>query len=227
MESIPRWSITIKTKTLFAALALLLASCASESAPVVQAVDAAAQVATTSSVAVETPTTTVHDDDGDASHTDDDYMTEETAADHLEGDEHATDEHGDDMADMDHATMSVDLADEGAIADRTVDVVMSEFAFDPGPIEVVAGETIEFVIHNEGAIQHEFRVTTQEAIDHHVDEGHSDHTDGMEPGVMLVDPGQSGSMLVTFHAAGEFDMIACLIPAHYEAGMATELNIDG
>ena len=211
----------VRVKISLLVLVLLLAGCGGESAPIA---DAAAQGATTTSATViETPTTTAHDEGTDSTHAADDHMDEEDHA----TDEHATDEHADDMADMDHSTMSVDLADEGAVADRTIEVVMTEFSFDPAPVDVAAGETVEFVVHNEGLIQHEFRVTTLEAIEHHVAEGHADHSDGMEPGVMLVDPGQSGSMLVTFHEAGEFDMIACLIPTHYEAGMATELNIEG
>lgn len=215
----------VRVKISLLVLVLLLAGCGGESAPIA---DAAAQGATTTSATViETPTTTAHDEGTEASNADDDHMDDGATDEHMGDEDHATDEHADDMADMDHSTMSVDLADEGAVADRTIEVVMTEFAFDPGPIDVAAGETVEFVVHNEGLIQHEFRVTTLEAIEHHVAEGHADHSDGMEPGVMLVDPGQSGSMLVTFHEAGEFDMIACLIPAHYEAGMATELNIEG
>ena len=216
----------MKAKITLAGLTLLLASCGAEAAPVVDVVDAASQV-TTTKVTIPAVTTTVHVDDSMAEHMDDDHMDDAATDDHLEGDDHAIDEHADDMPDMDHATMSVDLADEGAVADRTIEIIMTEFAFEPGPIDVAAGETVEFVVVNEGAIQHEFRVTTQDDIDHHVDEGHTDHSDAMEPGVMLLDPGQSGSMLVTFHEAGEFDMIACLIPAHFEAGMGTELNIDG
>lgn len=209
----------MKTKTLFSALIILTASCGGASAPVDESVDSTARVATTDSVVVDAATTTAPDAATNPSHMDD-----AAADDHMDDNDHTTDAHTDDM---DSSLMRVGLADEGAIAERTIEIVMTEFAFEPGPIDVVAGETIEFSVHNEGAIQHEFRITTLEAIDHHVAEGHADHTDEMEPGVMLIDPSHSGSMLVTFHEAGEFNMIACLIPAHYEAGMATELNIDG
>lgn len=137
--------------------------------------------------------------------------------------DHATDEH----AGMDPDAMGISLAGEGAIADRTIEVVVREFSYDPTPIEVAAGEMVEFIVHNEGAIQHEFRVTTVEAAEHHIAEGHLDHSDVLEPGVMVLDPGQSGTMLVTFDKADEFDVITYLIPTHHEAGMSAELKIGG
>ncbi len=210
------------SKITLTVLILLLASCGGESAPVVAAGEAATQVPTTqvptTQATLPEVTTTVQVDDSIAEPMDEDMDTD--------GDEHATDE-SDHMMEMDHSATTADLADEGALVDRTIEVVMTEFMFDPGPIDVAAGETVEFVVVNEGAIRHEFRVTTQEDIDHHIAEGHSDHSEAIEPGVLVLDPGETGSLLVTFHEAGEFDMIACLIPTHFEAGMGTELNIKG
>lgn len=114
---------------------------------------------------------------------------------------------------------------EAVNSDRTIEVVMTEYAFEPGTFLVTAGETITFVVHNDGEDEHEFRLTTAEFADHHIAEEHSDHHDD-EPGVLLVDPGQVGSMTVTFHTAGEYDVVACLLPDHYELGMVAPLEID-
>ena len=98
--------------------------------------------------------------------------------------DHATDEH----AGMDPDAMGISLADEGAIADRTIEVVVREFSYDPTPIEVAAGEMVQFIVLNEGAIQHEFRVTTVGAAEHHIAERHLDHSDVLKPGLWCLIP---------------------------------------
>ena len=125
-------------------------------------------------------------------------------------------------ADSDH--QDEEPIDEAANSDRTIEVVMTEYAFEPGTFSVEAGETVTFVVRNDGEDEHEFRLTTVEFADHHITEEHSDHHDD-EPGVLLVDPGQVGSMTMTFHTTGEYDVVACLLPDHYELGMVAPLEI--
>lgn len=108
---------------------------------------------------------------------------------------------------------------------------MTEFAFDVDPVEVAAGETIEFVVTNAGVIEHEFRLSNGHRIEEHLASGHDDHDDGdaesdddghHEGGdvVLLLDAGDTSSIVVTFSEdTSIFTEVACLLPGHYEAGM--------
>lgn len=125
-------------------------------------------------------------------------------------------------ADGDH--QDAEPADNADNSDRTIEVVMTEYAFEPGTFSVEAGETVTFVVRNDGEDEHEFRLTTAEFADHHITEEHSDHHDA-EPGVLLLDPGRIGSISITFHTSGEYDLVACLLPDHYELGMVAPLEI--
>lgn len=167
------------------------------------------------------------------------------------GDDHAddSDSHGDDSmdhADDDHADDAGSVAEDGDVhtddeqevtgaadADRTVQVAMTDFAFDPGEFEAMAGETIEFVVSNLGVVEHEFRLSNEHRIEEHLAAGHADHDDEAAGGhheggdvVLLVEPGETGSITVTF---GEdttlYSEVACLIPGHYEAGMKAPMRL--
>jgi uncharacterized cupredoxin-like copper-binding protein len=114
-------------------------------------------------------------------------------------------------------------------ADVVVDVVMNEFAIDPGPIAVQAGVTYYFRIVNEGLIPHEFRLSNAHRIEEHLESGHDDHGEGGhhdEDGDIYVElqAGEKGSLLVTFPSdTTVYTNAACLLPGHYEAGMVTDL----
>ncbi len=176
-----------------------------------------------------------HEDE--AAHTDD--VPEETesaheeGATHQEGDTHEegvaheegdTHEEGDAHEEADHEA-TVDPGD----ADRVVEIVMTDFAFAPAPVTVAAGETVKFIVKNEGVVEHEFRLTTQHAADEHLASGHAGHDEGggghgHDEIALLVQPGETGEIDVAFHEAGEFEIVACLIPGHFEAGMKTTLE---
>lgn len=142
------------------------------------------------------------------------------------------DDHSDDEAAVDDP---VD-GDQAGGADRTVEVVMTEFAFDVDPVDVAAGETIEFVVTNAGVIEHEFRLSNGHRIEEHLASGHDDHDDsaaesdddGHHEGgdiVLLLDAGETSSIVVTFpEDASIFTEVACLLPGHYEAGMVAGVH---
>ncbi|MBK5268496.1 MAG: hypothetical protein JJE47_13790 [Acidimicrobiia bacterium] len=213
-------------KLRFGLLMVMLVSCAPESATTVQ-VDVVGPTTVAASPDTSDPASESTAGSGGVDQMGNSDVVDTTEAVMVPMDPADDGQTGIDHSGMDHPAMGISLADEGAMAGRTIHVTMKEFSYAPTPIEVVAGETVEFVVHNEGAIQHEFRVTTIAAVEHHIAEGHVDHSDGLEPGVMVLDPGQSGTMLVSFHEADELNVIACLIPTHYEAGMSTELNVAG
>ena len=131
---------------------------------------------------------------------------------------------------------------EASKAARTVTVVMRDNLFEPESIPVQAGETVRFVVKNEGQLVHEFNIGTAAMhaahqdemmmmVDHGVLESDRINRDRMkmdmgggrtmehnDPNSVLLEPGQSGEVIWTFpeHATLEF---ACNVPGHYESGM--------
>ena len=110
--------------------------------------------------------------------------------------------------------------------DRTIEIIMTDLAFEPAMIEVSAGETIKFVAVNEGAIEHELRLSNAHRIEEHLASGHEDHEgegghheEGGDQ-LVLVAAGETGELTITFPEDQTlYTEIACLIPGHYEAGM--------
>ncbi len=186
---------------LAAVVALVAAACASTGADTAQdaATTTAAPVTTTAPAPETTVTTeaeTGHDEEGEAGHDDD-----------------------------------------SSDADRMVEIIMTEFSFDVNPLAVTAGETIEFVVTNAGVVEHEFRLSNAHRIEEHLASGHDDHDDsdgesddgGHHEGdadvVLLLDAGDTGTVVVTFpEDTTLFTEVACLLPGHYEAGMAADIE---
>lgn len=112
-------------------------------------------------------------------------------------------------------------------APREIEVALSEFAYDPANIDVAAGETVRFVVTNTGTVQHELRLTTQAAVDAHLADAHAGHGSAHEePGLVVVEPGETKSLEWTFTSDPDGPtVVACLIPGHYEAGMHGELHV--
>lgn len=85
---------------------------------------------------------------------------------------------------------------------------MRDFAFEPRTIQVRAG-TVEFVLVNQGAVEHDFVIPSLEA--HGV---HAEH---------VVAPGQT--LVVTKDLRpGTYEAI-CTIPGHKEAGMVATVEV--
>jgi uncharacterized cupredoxin-like copper-binding protein len=112
--------------------------------------------------------------------------------------------------------------------DTTVRVSqLDELAFDPTSIDVRAGETVEFVVTNEGAIGHEF-VLGNESFQ----AAHEDEMAGMsglmpdEPNALSLAPGQTKRLIWTFTEPGSL-LYGCHVPGHYPAGMVGEIVVAG
>jgi uncharacterized cupredoxin-like copper-binding protein len=112
------------------------------------------------------------------------------------------------------------IAGEASAVDRTVTIRMTDaMRFIPDNIEVKRGETVRFVLRNDGRMLHEMVIGTKAVLDEHMalmekfpDMEHD------EPYMAHVGPGRQGEIVWRFNRAGEFDF-ACLIPGHYQAGM--------
>ena len=142
-----------------------------------------------------------------------------------------------------------------AQATRTVNVVLKDIAFEPKSLQVKAGETVRFVLVNEGKLPHEFNLgdkamhaehqkemvamqgkmfteaMSHEGMDHGKMMNHGqmmDHGDGHGHGggnTVMVMPGQRAELTWTFRQSAPIEF-ACNVPGHYQAGMVGALTIE-
>ncbi|MFJ4440545.1 plastocyanin/azurin family copper-binding protein [Pseudomonas sp. NPDC089422] len=141
-----------------------------------------------------------------------------------------------------------------AKATRTVEVVLKDIAFEPKNLKVKAGETVRFVLINEGKLPHEFNLGDKamhaehqkqmiamqgmmhnaamqhEGMDHsqmgHASAMPMDHGAHHNGGnTVLVQPGQRAELTWTFRKSAPIEF-ACNVPGHYQAGMVGELTIE-
>lgn len=132
---------------------------------------------------------------------------------------------------------------------RTIQVEMFDNYYEPLSIEVAAGETVRFVVHNAGALLHEFNIGTA-----HMHEEHQaqmaemmrhgmitktrivpemmkmDHARAGMPAMnhddansVLVEPGKTGELVWRFDAPVKIEF-ACNMPGHYEVGMSGAIH---
>ncbi|MDH1143869.1 cupredoxin family protein [Pseudomonas mosselii] len=140
---------------------------------------------------------------------------------------------------------------EAAKATRTIEVVLKDIAFEPKSIKVKAGETVRFVLVNEGKLPHEFNLGDKAMHAEHqkemiamqgkmftagmnhegMDHGQMDHGQmGADHGhaggnTVLVQPGQRAELTWTFRKSAPIEF-ACNVPGHYQAGMVGPLTIE-
>lgn len=136
-------------------------------------------------------------------------------------------------------------AGDVSMIDRVIEVEMTEMKYDPAEIEIEKGETVKFVVTNEGRAVHEFNLGTEAMWDDHKGEMREmmkkglmtmrelRHDKMMEAGMMhddpnsvLLEPGETAEVIWTF--SGEEPVgFACNVPGHREAGMAGAFSIVG
>ena len=109
---------------------------------------------------------------------------------------------------------------------RTIDVEMSDtMRFSPADIKVKRGETIKFVVKNNGKVKHEMVLGSIDELKEHAalmqKFPEMEHAD---PNMVSVDPGKTGELVWQFTKAGTFDF-ACLQPGHFEAGMVGKVAV--
>jgi uncharacterized cupredoxin-like copper-binding protein len=112
------------------------------------------------------------------------------------------------------------IAGDAKAVRRTIEVRMTDaMRFVPDRIEVREGETVRFVIRNQGKMLHEMVIGTKQELDEHA--ALMLKFPGMEhdePYMAHVAAGKTGHITWTFNRTGEFQF-ACLIAGHYQAGM--------
>ncbi|MBH3311137.1 plastocyanin/azurin family copper-binding protein [Pseudomonas mosselii] len=145
---------------------------------------------------------------------------------------------------------------EAAKATRTIEVVLKDIAFEPKSIKVKAGETVRFVLVNEGKLPHEFNLGDKAMHAEHqkemiamqgkmftagmnhegMDHGQMDHGQ-MDHGQMGAGHGHAGGNTVLVQPGQRAELtwtfrksapieFACNVPGHYQAGMVGPLTIE-
>lgn len=118
------------------------------------------------------------------------------------------------------------IAGDAKAATRTIEIRMTDnMRFTPGRIDVRLGQTVRFVVRNEGKTLHEMVIGSKQALDEHA--AMMLKFPGMEhdePYMTHVNPGARGRIVWNFNRPGEFQF-ACLVAGHYQAGMVGTIGV--
>ena len=105
-------------------------------------------------------------------------------------------------------------------ASRVIAISMTDaMRFNPSAITVKKGQTVRFVVRNEGQLKHEFVLGSRSELNEHAQMMR--RMPGMEHGdenILSLEAGKSGELVWRFTGAGVVNF-ACLQPGHFEAGM--------
>jgi uncharacterized cupredoxin-like copper-binding protein len=109
---------------------------------------------------------------------------------------------------------------------RIVRLGMSDaLRYTPSSITVRRGETVRFIVHNEGKLLHEMILGTPQDLQAHAELMRKfpgmEHADA---NMTHVKPGADGEIVWQFTRAGTFQF-ACLVPGHFEAGMVGKVTV--
>ena len=118
------------------------------------------------------------------------------------------------------------IAGDAKSVKRTITLTMDDtMRFTPDKLEAKQGETIRFVVKNQGKQLHEMVIGTKKELDEHaalmVKFPNMEHD---EPYMAHVAGGKSQNLIWTFNRAGAFEF-ACLIAGHYQAGMVGKITV--
>ena len=151
-----------------------------------------------------------------------------------DGDAHAAHAHS-------HGPMIVGGAPGKATeATREVTIIATDSDFVPKTIAVKSGETVRFVVRNDGKLVHEFTIGTKAMQAEHQSEMlgfavsgaiEADKVDRSKLGThdhgnnVLLEPGHSGVIVWTFASAADLEF-GYNIPGHYEGGMKGDFKFE-
>ena len=104
---------------------------------------------------------------------------------------------------------------------RTIKVIADDTSFDVKSIAVKPGETVRFIVTNNGKIDHEFSIATHaEHLAHRQMMQEMPDMKHNDPNMVTLKPGQTKHLIWKFTRAANDIEFACDIPGHAEAGMA-------
>lgn len=123
---------------------------------------------------------------------------------------------------------------------RTITIVATDSTFSPARVSVKDGETIKFVVRNEGKLVHELTIGTRDMQAEHQREMlgfavsgaiEADRVDRSKIGAhshgnnVLLEPGEAGEVIWTFAKTAELEF-GCNVPGHYESGMKGNFSFE-
>lgn len=111
-------------------------------------------------------------------------------------------------------------------ADIEMSVVLREFEFEPGTVEIPAGQLVAIALSNEGASEHDFtikRIAGDQGYRIDGDLPSTDRRDGEDVHVALL-PNGSAELRLRATEPGEYELY-CAVSGHRRAGMRTTLTV--
>jgi len=134
-------------------------------------------------------------------------------------------------ADEGHQHSASDAATAGApgkasAVTRTINIDMADnMRFTPANVTVRQGETIRFVVANNGKLKHEMVIGSAAELAKHAELMRKmPEMKHKEPNQITVEPGKTGELIWKFSKATTVDFV-CLEPGHFEAGMKGQVHV--
>ena len=150
--------------------------------------------------------------------------------------------HSDGGGDSHNSAKSIGEPGKPSDVTRTIEIKMGDSFFEPENISVKEGETIRFVVKNEGEFVHEFNIGTAamhadhqkemmmmmehgaleaDKINHammKMDMGGGKTMQHNDPNSVLLEPSKTAEVIWKFSNKTKLEF-ACNVPGHYESGM--------
>jgi uncharacterized cupredoxin-like copper-binding protein len=124
-----------------------------------------------------------------------------------------------------HETFSAGEPGDPRKPARTIEIAMSEMAYEPSSIAVKRGEQIRFVLRNVGSEDHEFLLaTTKENLAHAEVMKKHPHMEHDDPNGVRLAPKKTAEILWKFTKSGTFEF-SCPIPDHRDYGMVGHITV--
>ena len=111
-------------------------------------------------------------------------------------------------------------------AKRTIHVGMADtMRFTPAELTIKRGDTVKFIVRNNGKVMHEMVIGTMQELKEHAEAMQKHPTmEHDEPYMAHVAPGKTETIVWQFTKAGQFHF-GCLVPGHFEAGMVGKITV--
>lgn len=120
------------------------------------------------------------------------------------------------------------IAGDPKAATKIIKLSMDDaMRFMPNTITVKQGETVKFVVANNGKVMHELVIGTMKELKEHAELMKKfPDMEHEEPYMAHVKPGKTEEIVWHFNKPGKFDF-GCLIAGHFEAGMVGKIKVMG
>ncbi len=134
-------------------------------------------------------------------------------------------EHGGHEHEDEHNSMVGQPGDPKKVS-RTIEINMNDnMRFTPDKATIKAGDTVRFVVKNQGKLNHELVIGSMAELKEHAEMMRNmPAMKHAEPNMLSLAPGQQGRLVWEFDQPGTIDF-ACLVPGHMEAGMKGKIQV--